>query len=87
MINYILRRLLLLPVTLFFIVLVNFLIINLAPGDPVTVTDISKETGAQQQGRAVAYGSDDRYLVFREFYGLTLPILFNTWPWISARSQ
>lgn len=85
MINYILRRLLLLPVTLFFIVLVNFLIINLAPGDPVTVTDISKETGAQQQGRAVAYGSDDRYLVFREFYGLTLPILFNTWPWISQQ--
>lgn len=85
MIHYILRRLLLLPITLFFIVLVNFLIINLAPGDPVTVMDISKEGGAQRQGHALAYGSDDRYLVFREFYGLTFPVLFNTWPWLTQQ--
>jgi len=85
MINYIIRRLLLLPITLFFIVLVTFLIINLAPGDPVTIADISKE-GAQVQGKALAYGSDDRYLLFREFYGLTLPILFNTWPWLSQKN-
>ncbi len=83
MINYLIRRLLLLPITLFFIVLVNFLIINLAPGDPVTILDISKEGGTQRQGRALAFGSDDRYLIFREFYGLTLPIIFNTWPWLS----
>jgi peptide/nickel transport system permease protein len=83
MINYIIRRLLLLPITLFFIVLVNFVIINLAPGDPVAVIDVSKDNGSQRQGRALAFGSDDRYLVFREFYGLTLPILFNSWPWIT----
>lgn len=83
MINYLIRRLFLLPITLFFIVLVNFLIINLAPGDPVTIVDISKESGSQRAGRAIAFGSDDRYLVFREFYGLTLPIIFNTWPWLS----
>lgn len=82
MINYLIRRLLLLPITLFFIVLVNFLIINLAPGDPVTILDISKEGGTQRQGYALAFGSDDRYLIFREFYGLTLPVLFNTWPWL-----
>ncbi len=86
MINYIIRRLLLLPMTLFFIVLVNFLIINLAPGDPVTILDISKEGGGiQRQGHALAYGSDDRYLLFREFYGLTLPVIINTWPWISQQ--
>jgi peptide/nickel transport system permease protein len=83
MIHYLIRRLLLLPITLFFIILVNFLIINLAPGDPVTISDISKEGGAQRQGHALAFGSDDRYLIFREFYGLTLPILVNTWPWLS----
>lgn len=83
MVNYLIRRLLLLPITLFFIVLVNFLIINLAPGDPVTILDISKESGSQRAGRALAFGSDDRYLIFREFYGLTLPILLNRWPWLT----
>lgn len=80
---YILRRLLLLPLTIFCIVLVNFIIINLAPGDPVTVTEISPEgMASRKEGNSVAFGSDDRYLQFREFYGLTLPILFNSWPWI-----
>ncbi|MBA3722527.1 MAG: ABC transporter permease [Parachlamydiaceae bacterium] len=78
--NYILRRLILLPITLFCIVLVNFVIINLAPGDPTSITEISP-TGAasRREDRSVAFSSDERYLQFREFYGLTLPILFNTW--------
>ena len=84
MLNYLLRRLLLLPLTLFCIVLVNFVIINLAPGDPVTQMEISPEGNAtRRDDRAVVFGSDDRYLQFREFYGLTLPILFNTWPSLS----
>ncbi len=41
MLNYIIRRLLLLPLTLFGIVLVNFVIINLAPGEPTTITEVS----------------------------------------------
>lgn len=80
MLNYVIRRLILLPVTLFFIVLVNFVIINLAPGDPVTVSEVSQEGAFRREDRSIAFGSDDRYLQFREFYGLTLPILFNTWP-------
>lgn len=80
MLNYIIRRLLLIPVTLFFIILVNFIIINLAPGDPVSITEISEQGAARRSDRAMAFGSDDRYLQFREFYGLTLPILFNNWP-------
>ncbi len=84
MLNYLIRRLLLLPLTLFCIILVNFVIINLAPGDPVTVTEISPEGNASRNAdRAMAFGSDERYLQFRERYGLTLPILFNTWPWAS----
>ncbi len=81
MFAYIVRRLLLLPLTLFAIVFVNFVIINLAPGDPTTVTEVSAEGDAtRKEDKAVAFGSDQRYLAFREFYGLTLPILFNTWP-------
>jgi peptide/nickel transport system permease protein len=83
-IAYLLRRLLLLPPTLFCILLVNFVIINLAPGDPTTVTDISPEAGAvRKSSSALAFGGDMRYLQFREFYGLTLPILLNTWPFLS----
>lgn len=86
MIQYVLRRLFLLPITLFGIVLVNFLIINLAPGDPVTITQMS-ETGeaTRRQDRQVAFGSDERYLQMREHYGLTLPVILNTWPWTSQK--
>lgn len=84
MLNYIIRRLMLLPLTLFCIIMVNFSIINLAPGDPVTVTEMSPEgIASRKEGNSVAFGSDDRYLLFREFYGLTLPILFNIWPMLS----
>lgn len=31
----------------------------------------------------MAFGSDMRYLQFREHYGLTLPIVFNDWPFLS----
>lgn len=84
MLNYIIRRLILLPITLFCIILVNFIIINFAPGDPVTITEISQEGNASRRAdRSIAFGSDERYLQFREHYGLTLPILFNPWPWTS----
>lgn len=83
--TYALRRLLLLPLTLFCILLVNFIIINLAPGDPVSYAQISPDGGASRNANSTsAFGGDMRYLQFREFYGLTLPILFNTWPWLSS---
>lgn len=82
--TYTLRRLLLLPLTMFCIMLVNFVIINLAPGDPVSYAEISPEGSASmREDRSLAFGQDERYLQFREFYGLTLPILFNTWPWLT----
>lgn len=86
MTTYILRRLLLLPITLFFIIIVNFIIINMAPGDPVTVTEVSADGAAKRTDRAVAFGSDTRYLQFREFYGLTLPVVINLWPFTSKES-
>lgn len=80
MFTYLIRRLMLLPITLFFIILVNFVIINMAPGDPVTVAEISQEGATRKADQAIGAGIDDRYQQFREFYGLTLPVLFNTWP-------
>lgn len=82
--KYLLKRLLLIPPTLFVILLVNFVIINLAPGDPTTVMDISPEGNAVRKASStMAFGSDMRYLQFREFYGLTLPILWNDWTFLS----
>lgn len=87
MTNYIIRRLLLIPVTLFCIILVTFVIINLAPGDPVTITEITQEgLAARREDRSFAFGTDMRYLQFREHYGLTLPILINLWPFTDEES-
>lgn len=83
MFTYLIRRLILLPITLFFIVLVNFVIVNLAPGEPVTISEITPEGAMKREDQSAAFGSDERYLLFREFYGLTLPVLWNSWPWLS----
>lgn len=86
MFGYIVRRLLLLPITLFFIIVVNFIIINMAPGEPTSVTEISPTGEATKQENAQeAFGKDFRYLQFRERYGLTLPIIFNLWPSITQK--
>ena len=84
MLQYISKRLILLPITLFCIILVNFIIINLAPGEPVYMTQIGAQgEAARSESQAMSMGPGDRYLQFREFFGLTLPLIFNTWPWTS----
>jgi peptide/nickel transport system permease protein len=81
MLTYIIRRLLLLPITLLCIILVNFVIINLAPGDPVNQTDVSEGGEAtRRDDQAAPTEADQRYLQFREHYGLTLPVILNLWP-------
>lgn len=81
--QYLARRLLLLPITLFCIILVNFIIINLAPGDPVSARQIGE--GVRGEKQEVSFKTEDPYTLFREHYGLTLPILFNSWPWLSEK--
>lgn len=50
----------------------------------MTVTEISPEgTATRQEDQAIAFGSDNRYLQFREHYGLTLPIMINLWPYLT----
>lgn len=84
MIEYIFRRLLLLPLTLFAITLVNFVILNLAPGDPVNVSHLSSTGEAMRSTDETGVTGENRYLQFREHYGLTLPLLFNRWPSLST---
>ncbi|MEG2354638.1 MAG: ABC transporter permease [Victivallaceae bacterium] len=83
MLNYFLKRILLLPVTLCVIILVNFIILNFAPGDSCEDKggDFFGEAG--KSDRMKIYKGPDRHLLFREHYGLTLPILFNNYPAIS----
>ncbi|MBS0621691.1 MAG: ABC transporter permease [Verrucomicrobia bacterium] len=81
MANYLLRRLLLIPLTLLAILLVNFTVINLAPGDPSTIlTSALSADGSRAADQGTERSTDDQYLLFREHYGLTRPILFNLWP-------
>lgn len=86
MIAYLVRRILLLPLTLFAIILVNFVILNLAPGDPVNQANRSLTGDATRSTDEGGVTGDNQYLLFREHYGLTLPILFNTWPALSSQS-
>jgi peptide/nickel transport system permease protein len=83
MINYVIRRLLLLPLTLFAIILVNFVILNLAPGDPSSATNVSATGEATRLADDSGVTGENQYLLFREHYGLTLPILWNHWPQIT----
>lgn len=83
MIAYIIRRIILLPVTLFAIILINFIILNLAPGDPAMRLDVSSTGEASRAADAQGALGENPYLQFREHYGLTLPILLNLWPRIS----
>lgn len=84
MIHYLIRRLILLPITLLAIILVNFIILNLAPGDPVTRVEVS-ETGEATRQEGMQATGENHYLQFREHYGLTLPILFNSWASLSQK--
>lgn len=83
MISYILRRLCLLPVTLFAIILVNFVILNLAPNEPSNSMQRSNTGDANRQASDNSGWEEHGYLQFREHFGLTLPILGNLWPAIS----
>lgn len=81
---YIIRRLLLLPITLFAIILVNFVILNLAPGDPATLANLGPTGEATRSTEESGATGENQYLLFREHYGLTLPILWNLWPYFKG---
>jgi peptide/nickel transport system permease protein len=81
--SYVIRRLILLPLTLLAIILVNFVILNLAPGDPTTLANVSITGEASRSSDEAGITGDNQYLLFRQHYGLTLPILINTWVFLN----
>lgn len=81
--RYLLHRLSLLPLTLFAIIFINFLILNLAPLEPVAGLNRTPLDEASKSTEAGVGAVDEQYLNFREHYGLTLPIFFNSWPLLS----
>jgi peptide/nickel transport system permease protein len=78
--TYILKRLLLLPLTLFGISLIAFFVIHLAPGDPASI----KRHGISEGGKALVEkerGTKDAVTKFREEYGLDkeLHVQYGIW--------
>lgn len=83
MLKYLFRRLMLIPLTLFAIISINFVILNVAPGDMVEECSLGALGEVERSAKGRAYKGPDRYLQFRERYGLTLPIFFNLRPRVS----
>jgi len=77
MTNYILKRLLLMIPTLFLVVLLAFLVLNLAPGSPA-------QAQMSQQGTESTEGqlTNQSYQIFKQQFNLDKPVLLNTRFWL-----
>lgn len=75
MLKYIAQRLLLVIPTFFLISLVVFLVLNLAPGSPITEgPDDSSGSAQQEEGKRI----------LKEQFNLDKPVLLNTRPWLDT---
>jgi peptide/nickel transport system permease protein len=84
--TYLLKRLLLLPLTLFGVSLITFLVIHLAPGDPASL----KRHGMSQGGKAAVEatrGTKDAITLFRERRGLDRPLHVQYGRWIGQLAR
>lgn len=79
MISYLIRRLALLPLTLLAVICINFIIVNLAPGDPSTYLEVNPLSEGRSSKNQVSGSEEDPQRLFRMRYGLNLPIFFNGW--------
>lgn len=70
MLQYALKRLLLIPPTFFFVSMVIFVVLNIAPGRPGQQAQIEGEKADGQQ--------QESFRIFKEQFNLDKPILFNT---------
>lgn len=80
MLQYTIKRLLLVIPTFFMISLLIFLVLNIAPGRPGAVAGESGggEKGGQEQ--------KESFRIFKEQFNLDKPILLNTRPWMSTET-
>ncbi|MEO1175094.1 MAG: ABC transporter permease, partial [Myxococcota bacterium] len=74
MLQYAFRRLLLLPPTFFFVSLVLFAVLNLAPGEPGAAGSGVESTNAGAERES--------YRLFKEQFKLDRPVLLNTRSWL-----
>jgi len=84
--TYLLKRLLLLPVTLFGVTLISFLMIHLAPGDPASL----KRHGMSEGAKAAAEsrrGTEDAIAKWRAQYHLDKPVPVQYVRWIGRLAQ
>ena len=74
MLQYTIKRLLLIPPTFFFVSLVIFLVLNIAPGRPGAADSASAQGGEQSNSA----NQRESYRIFKEQFNLDKPIIFNT---------
>ena len=72
MLQYTIKRLLLIPPTFFFVSLVIFVVLNIAPGRP------GAADAAQSGEQSNSANQRESYRIFKEQFNLDKPILFNT---------
>ena len=75
MLQYTLKRLMLVPVTFFMVSIIIFCVLNIAPGRPGSAQSVV-DTG--EQGNSG--NQRESYRIFKEQFGLDKPILVNTRP-------
>jgi peptide/nickel transport system permease protein len=78
--SYILKRLLLMIPTLLFVVLLEFVILNVMPGGPAQT-----RMGAKGAQSTQAQGTSESYQIFKEQFNLDKPVLFNTRFWLTRK--
>jgi peptide/nickel transport system permease protein len=76
MLQYTLKRLLLIPPTFFFVSVVIFFVLNIAPGRPGEQAQLGGE-------REDSQAQQESYRIFKEQFNLDKPILFNLRPGLS----
>ncbi len=82
MLGYILKRLILMLPTLFIITILSYMMMRLAPGDPVRANMLAT-TGANADG-ARKEGESEAAKKNRQYYGLDKPWLVGYWQWLTG---
>jgi peptide/nickel transport system permease protein len=81
MTSYIIKRLLLMIPTLFFVALLTFVVLNVVPGGPAAT-----QMGAQGTESTTSQESKESYRIFKEQFNLDKPIVYNTRFWLGPET-
>jgi peptide/nickel transport system permease protein len=81
MTSYIVKRLLLMIPTLFFVALLTFVVLNVVPGGPAATQMSSQGTES-----TTSQESKESYRIFKEQFNLDKPIVYNTRFWLGTET-